>query len=123
MEEYKNESLDINEEEASLIEKLGGRMHMVAFIMFGLSSFFLFTSIMRKMDGMAVGMLINAIIVFVIGWWTLSASLSFRKAVKNKSRSELMEGLADLLKLYTLQLVLFILFVVLMAVSALSQNG
>ena len=123
MDDYKNESLELNGEEKAIMEKLGVRMHLVAFIMFGLSSFFLLTSIMRKMDGMAVGMLINAIVVFVIGWWTLGSSLSFRKAVKNNSRSELMEGLSDLLRLYTLQLVLFILFVALMAASALTQNG
>ena len=108
------ENYEFTSTENEKIGQLAGRMKFVGitFVVFAcLAAVAIFAG--------EIGGLIRGIFYLVVGIWTLSAAKSFRRIVDTQGNDieHLMEAVGNLRKLYTLQMVLVIVAIVLMVIG------
>ena len=109
-----------------LISELSNKMRFVSYVLIVIGALLIFAGLVSINQG-GFGSVIYGIVQLLVGVWTNKAAASFRKIADTQGNdiSNLMDALAELRKLYTLQYWLFILalvFIVIGLVTAIIYN-
>ena len=109
-----------------LISELSNKMRFVSYVLIVIGALLIFAGLVSINQG-GFGSVIYGIVQLLVGVWTNKAAASFRKIADTQGNdiSNLMNALAELRKLYTLQYWLFILalvFIVIGLVTAVIYN-
>ena len=109
-----------------LISELSNKMRFVSYVLIVIGALLIFAGLVSINQG-GFGSVIYGIVQLLVGVWTNKAAASFRKIADTQGSdiSNLMDALAELRKLYTLQYWLFILalvFIVIGLVTAIIYN-
>ena len=109
-----------------LISELSNKMRFVSYVLIAIGALLIVAGLVSINQG-GFGSVIYGIVQLLVGVWTNKAAASFRKIADTQGSdiSNLMDALAELRKLYTLQYWLFILalvFIVIGLVTAIIYN-
>ena len=98
-----------------LILDLSKKMRFVAYFLMALG----ILAVVFGIVGLDVGSIIQGIVQFLIGLWTVNAASLFRQIVETRGNDivNLMGALAELRKLYTLQYWVLIIALIFMAIA------
>jgi hypothetical protein len=110
---------EFNEEQNALIGGLAARMRFVGMFLIVLGVLALVGAAATARDVRDGHLVVFGIFQIVLGAWTRSAAKGFRQVVETQGAdiNHLMEALADLRKLYTLQYWLVILALVVLVIT------
>ena len=101
-----------------LISELSNKMRFVSYVLIVIGALLIVAGLVSINQG-GFGSVIYGIVQLLVGVWTNKAAASFRKiaATQGSDISNLMDALAELRKLYTLQYWLFILALVFIVIG------
>ena len=121
-----SQSYEFTSTQDRLISELSNKMRFVSYVLIVIGALLIFAGLVSINQG-GFGSVIYGIVQLLVGVWTNKAASSFRKiaATQGNDINNLMDALAELRKLYTLQYWLFILalvFIVIGLVTAIIYN-
>lgn len=103
-------SYEFSASQDELIRDLAKKMQFVAYITLAIAVLVFVAGVIALTQG-GFGGIIQGVIAFLIGWWTLNASKAFQRIADTSGNDmeNLMGALGELRKLYTLQFWLLII--------------
>lgn len=106
---------EFDKSQNELILDLSQKMRLVAYFLMGLGVF----AVIFGLLGINAGSIIQGIVQFIIGLWTMKAASFFKQIVDTRENDivNLMGALAELRKLYTFQYWLLIIALIFMAIA------